>query len=61
DLLGRPGINAKRRQTNERYLAKGRLRLRFPTRTLAKRYQALVREYGPPEANTHRYRRPKKA
>jgi hypothetical protein len=42
DHLGRPGILAKKRQTNRRYRRKGYLRLRFPSRRLARAYIARV-------------------
>ena len=62
DEFGRYGIEAKAGQTNERVLVKGYLRLRWPTRRLAKRYAAAVEEmYGNRTStrcfkNTRRYR-----
>ena len=38
DHLGPHGMRAKKRQTNRRYRRKGYLRLRFPTRLLARAY-----------------------
>ena len=45
DELGYHGIVAKRRQTNERILQRGYLRIVLPTRRLARRYQELVVEF----------------
>jgi hypothetical protein len=38
DLLGPYGMRAKRNQTNRRYRRKGYIRMRFPTRRLARAY-----------------------
>ncbi len=44
DEFGRPGILAKKGQKNRRVFKKGYLRLVWPSRRLAKAFQALVEE-----------------
>lgn len=62
DHLGPFGFRAKRRQTNRRFRRKGYLRLKFPTRGLARAYVARVRRLGEPAIqcrlmrNRNRYR-----
>ena len=48
DYLGPPGIRAKKAQTNRRYRRKGYLRLRFPTRQLARAYIRRITRLGEP-------------
>lgn len=46
DHLGPYGFRAKRGQTNRRYRRKGCLRLKFPTRRLARAYIARIDRLG---------------
>ena len=48
DHLGPYGILAKRRQTNRRYRRRGYLRMKFPTRRLARAYLRRVRRLEDP-------------
>lgn len=48
DHLGPFGFRAKKRQTNARFRRKGYLRLRFPTRRLARAYVERVDRLGEP-------------
>ena len=48
DHLGPLGIKAKRGQTNARFLKRGYIRLRFPTRMLRQRFAERVRELDHP-------------
>ena len=43
DKLGRPGIEAKRGQSNERIMRRGKLRLRFDSLALARQCRRLIR------------------
>jgi hypothetical protein len=58
DELGRPGIIAKRGQTNARVVRKGYLRTVWTTRRLAKNYQAKVAEFWGHLISTRRFKRP---
>ena len=58
DKLGRPGIEGKRGQTNKRVKRKGYVRIVFPTRRLAKQYQALVAQMWGSSVPTRRFRVP---
>jgi hypothetical protein len=57
DEEGRPGIIGKRGQTTKRVLRKGYLRIVWPTRKSARRYQQAVAEFWGHLARTKRYRR----
>ena len=48
DYLGPHGFRAKRRQTNRRYRRDGYLRLKFPTRRLARAYIARLADLHEP-------------
>lgn len=48
DHLGPFGFRAKKRQTNRRYRRRGYLRLRFPTRRLARAYVERLIRLGEP-------------
>ena len=48
DHLGPHGFRAKRGQTNRSYRRRGYLRLRFPTRRLARAYIARLERLGEP-------------
>ena len=62
DHLGPYGFRAKKDQTNRTYRRRGYLRLRFPTRRLAKAYVRRLRKLHEPEItwrlmhNSNRYR-----
>lgn len=56
DEFGRPGIIAKKGQNNRRVLRKGYLRLVWPTRRLARAFQALVEEIWGHLVSTRRFR-----
>jgi hypothetical protein len=43
DKLGRPGIEAKRGQTNQRIMRRGKVRLRFVNLALARKCCRLIR------------------
>ena len=55
DEFGRPGIMAKRGQTTQRALRTGHMRLVWPTRRLAREYQAMVEEFWGEYASTQRF------
>ena len=58
DLLGPYGIRAKRHQTNRRYRRRGYLRLKFPTRRLARAYLRRVERLGDPRIRCRLMRNP---
>ena len=57
DEEGWPGIVGKRGQTTERVLRKGYLRIVWPSRRSAKRYQKSVAEFWGHLVSTRRYKR----
>lgn len=56
DHLGRVGIEAKRRQTNRRYIRKGYLRFRFAKTTQADAFVTRLRRLGEPRIRWRRLR-----
>jgi hypothetical protein len=56
DEFGKPGIMAKKGQNNRRVFRKGYLRLVWPTRRLARAFQALVEEMWGHLVSTRRFR-----
>ena len=58
DHLGPFGFRAKKRQTNLRFRRKGYLRLRFPTRRLARAYVERVDSLGEPAIQCRLMRNP---
>jgi hypothetical protein len=58
DHLGPWGIVAKRRQTNRRFRRRGYLRLKFPTRRLARAYARRIERIGEPAIHCRLMRNP---
>lgn len=56
DEFGSPGIVGKRGQTNARILASGYLRIVWPSRSLARRFQNAVEEFWGAYVSTRRFR-----
>jgi hypothetical protein len=56
DEFGRPGITAKRGQTNRRVRQKGYLRLVWPNRRLARAYQSAVAKWWGGQVTTRRFK-----
>jgi hypothetical protein len=58
DHLGPYGVRAKRGETNMRYMRRGCLRLKFPSRGLAKAYIERVAQLDDPHVRVRLIRKP---
>ena len=59
DHLGRIGIQAKRKQTNSRFLKKGYLRFVFPTRAMRRHFTERIDEHCHPAVQVRFFKRQK--